>query len=330
MNSRIHTYKKLFQAIIFSFIIVLSLWVNYLFAATNKSVKAWDLILDNSKSVIKVDNKTSDKNNPKEELLFDTEEKNEEESTRVIDETKKDSVKTIKELEDNIEDLEVDKKVLSVKFNNFIEQRGELKVFFKEQLTSANFVIIEQAITAFNSEKQILEQSLQIEAEKWNETDYITMKLIENKKVLYASLRQFIKSDKLSAYDNYVQTDVSVTQRDSKIDSNIYKKKEILHNKVSTIKEKIKESETELQQKVNQAVAEKVGSKLNAFLDNPLLEKLSKEKQRMIFQRVLNRIIEIKKEKMSWPISLKIQKKIMVYVVIEDVLRKFISDNFTL
>jgi len=117
-------------------------------------------------------------------------------------------------------------------------------------------------IDEYNKNKQNLERELQEKSKQLLDTTGIRKNLLEEKKELYKKLTSFIKTNEYSNYLEYIKSDTTIYFERKEIDSDIYRKQEIINTKVNVLEEKIKEHRIYLEESLQRLVESKMDERL--------------------------------------------------------------------
>lgn len=223
-----------------------------------------------------------------------------------------DNEKTIKQLKDNIEVLKSKKIINFSEFEKFKQVNGELANYFSKSLSEESLKKIEIIIINHNSNKVNIQKS--VDKNK-------TIELIELKKDLYNQFYFFIDESKIDLYNEFVRKNISTLEKWDEIKKDIESKEKIIEDKVSTIKEKIEQNHKKEQEKLDLLLKIKIKSHILKFKNSEKIQLLWKEKQKILLEVILNKILE-KKTKTN-----KItEKQIKLYIIIEEVILEIIKE----
>ncbi len=260
-----------------------------------------------------------------EKLSFDREKKDDDIELKSA-EDKQDKEKTIKELKNNIADLESDKKHVTNNFNTFIFQNGSLRKYFKRELNNNELDSVEKIIVDYNSIRFRTEWLLRDKANQLEDTSIVTSDLLSLKKDLYISFLPYIEISQLEEYKIFIKADFEATKKDKNIQSDIYKKEKIVEEKKIIIQERIEASELNLEHKKNRIIENKIKAKLFTYSRSPKFQSLTIEKQKFVFWKVLEKMhqrrIKIENNILLWNNI----KKVKLYIIVENALKKFIEE----
>ena len=226
-------------------------------------------------------------------------------------EVKQEKPKTIKQLKENIEVLKSKKVINFSIFEKFKIEHWELQNYFSKNLISENISEIEKILSNYKINKKVIE----------SESNDKLNKLLDLEKKLYNSLLPYIDEEKLILYNTFVKKSISTIKKEDEIKTEIKDNKKEIEKKVSTIKNKIEENNKKQQEKLNNLLEEKIKNKLLKFKNSKKIESLWKEKQKLIFNLVLKKIIN-KKQKTK---ILSVKQK-NLYFIIEKVLHEIIEE----
>ena len=225
--------------------------------------------------------------------------------------TEKEKLKTIKQLKENIEVLKSKKVINFSIFQKFKIEHWELQNYFSKNLNSENISEIEKIISDYKKNKEIIEQK----------SSNKMIRLLDLEKEFYNSLLPYIDIEKINLYNTFIQKSFSTIKNEYEIKTQIKNNKKQIAKKVSKIKDKIEENNKKQQEKLNTLLEIKIKNKLLKFKNSEKIESLWKEKQKLIFNLVLKKIV-LKKEK----IKNLTPKQENLYFIIEKVLVEIIEE----
>jgi hypothetical protein len=200
-----------------------------------------------------------------------------------------DNGKTIKELKENIDVLNRDKKGLNLEFS-ILNKDLKLKSFFRENLAASELEDIKYIINNYLVSKNKLEKSLTRKAALLEDTREEKKWLLTKKKEFYQSLVPFIKRDKLKEYLEYISVDAKILKEQKEVDTQIIVKKEIISNKVERIEEKIIKHRRLLDEKFRRLIEVKVNKKIDNLKNNEKFGALSLELKEVVLDNVIKKI----------------------------------------
>lgn len=229
-----------------------------------------------------------------------------------------DSTKTIRELKENIEWLDKAKEDLYIKIKDFSPDQ-KLKSYFRDDLNLVDLENMRYIIDSYNKNKSLLEVDLQEKSKQLLDTSDIRKKLLEEKKELYKNLTKYIKTDSYDDYKEYIKSDTTIYFEKKEIDSDIYRKQEILNTKVNVLEEKIKEHRTYIEESLQILVEWKMDEKLELLKQNKNFTALKNTQKIEVIDKTIIKtqsLIKSFEEESSISNSLNNTKKIEVYKIV--------------
>lgn len=199
--------------------------------------------------------------------------------------------KTIKELNQNIQDLDKEKNNV---INKLIEinPSEKLKDFFRTDLLDSEVEDIKNIIEKYNKEKRILEVELINTAKSIENISNIKQELLTKKSELYKNLVKYIKKESISDYLEYIKSDAILFTEKNNINADIVRKKEIVATKVSILEEKIERHNTILQEKVRKIVEDKIDEKIFQIKNNKNFIELNNDSKIKVINKTIYKIEE--------------------------------------
>nr|MDD3719804.1 hypothetical protein [Candidatus Gracilibacteria bacterium] len=225
-------------------------------------------------------------------------------------------VVTIKELQQNIKVLEEKQGEITKKFSSDLGDIGDIKNFLKDNLSEKEVEEIKLIINNYNKSKEnIIDNN--------NNLEDIKQSLLDLKKEVYKKLIPYIEQGNLQDYLNYIKTNVEVFKQGKDLDYEIDKNKELLEQKVSLIKEKIKVHESELKNEIDELINKKIDEKIDIIKNNEKFKILDLEKRKALISKTIEKI----KEKLNdIEVTTENQKKIDIYNIVIQKLEEVFSE----
>lgn len=225
-------------------------------------------------------------------------------------------VVTIKELQQNIKVLEEKQGEITKKFSSDLWDIWDIKNFLKDNLSEKEVEEIKLIINNYNKSKEnIIDNN--------NNLEDIKQSLLDLKKEVYKKLIPYIEQWNLQDYLNYIKTNVEVFKQWKDLDYEIDKNKELLEQKVSLIKEKIKVHESELKNEIDELINKKIDEKIDIIKNNEKFKILDLEKRKALISKTIEKI----KEKLNdIEVTTENQKKIDIYNIVIQKLEEVFSE----
>lgn len=208
--------------------------------------------------------------------------------------------KTVKELKEDIENYEIDKEKLDLKFKNFLKTY-KISEYFKQKLTKNGYNNFKNLSEKYLEEKNILTKKLQDKSKSLEDTKEIEEKLLNLKKDLYKNLTIYIKEDKIKAYKDFIKSDVKIYSEKNSITSEKIKVTKIYKAKVKNLEEQVQTHKDS----IRQAISDKLDEKFNQVFESEKFLKLENSKKSDILNKTITKLeekknlLEIKQEKLK-------------------------------
>ena len=190
---------------------------------------------------------------------------------------KSDIEKTIKELKENIDNLNNKKNDLNTKIELLKNSKWELKNFFRENLNEKEVDEIKEIVGLYKIYQGRLNKKLVEKARESGETIEERKRLLETKKELYKKLIPYIKKEKLNNYVEFIRWDFEILKEKKFVSANIKRKEGLIENKVSFIKEKVKKHKKYLNQNLKSIIEKKTDEKIENLRNNDKFRILDKK-----------------------------------------------------
>lgn len=243
-----------------------------------------------------------------------------------------DSTKTIRELRENIEELDRTKDELYIRSMDFSPD-VVLRGYFRDDLTRQDLEILKSVIDDYNFNRRILEKDLNSLSKSLVDTSIIRKNLLEEKKELYKKMTPFIKISHYDDYINYIKSDTIIYSEKTEIDSSIIKKKEMINNKVWAIENRIREHRSYLEDNLRSIVNERLDERISIIASNPWFINLENNRKIEILNAALEKTnLEINKLAVSeWFMNNSVLQRIEIYNItyrkLEEFRNSFIQKN---
>jgi len=241
-----------------------------------------------------------------------------------------DEAKTIRELKENIEWLDKEKNELYTKLKDFAPDQT-LTWFFRDDLTLDELQKLKSIVETYNQNKKILETELYEKSKNLLDTSDIRVKLLEEKKELYKKMTTYIKVEYYQSYLEYIKSDTVIYSERKEIDSDIYRKQEIINNKVNILEEKIREHKSYLEDSLKKLVEETMDEKIAFLSNNKSFSALENKEKVLILEKTIfkisNNIESLKNQNqindLSTFVKVNNDKKIEIYNIVLKKLEDF-------
>ncbi len=198
-------------------------------------------------------------------------------------------VETIKQLRENINELELEKKQLKEDWQQFLVENGKIEDLLKEDIPEEDEFRLKEIIDLYTVYKTRVDNQLKENLDKQTEEN-LKKELLRLKQDLYKKLVYFIKVEKLDDFLTYVRWDLEVNEKRKDVSEEITEDKKKLEEKVETIREKIEENKKVLDEKIRIAIEEKLDEKISAIINDPRFNSLKIERKKQLFIITLDKL----------------------------------------
>lgn len=195
--------------------------------------------------------------------------------------------KTVKELKEDIENYEIDKEKLDLKFKNFLKTY-KISEYFKQKLTKNEYNNFKNLSEKYLEEKNILTKKLQDKSKSLEDTKEIEEKLLNLKKDLYKNLTIYIKEDKIKAYKDFIKSDVKIYSEKNSITSEKIKVTKIYKAKVKNLEEQVQTHKDS----IRQAISDKLDEKFNQVFESENFLNLKNSEKISILTKTIKKLEE--------------------------------------
>ena len=227
-------------------------------------------------------------------------------------------VETIKELKENINELEWEKRQLKDEWQQFLIENGEIQDLLKDDIAEEDESKLKEIIDLYGVYKAKLDNDLE-DTENDEQYNEIKQELLKLKQDLYKKLVYFIKVEKLDDFLTYVRWDLSVNEKRKDVSKEISEDKKKLEEKVQVIREKIEENKKVLEERIRIVIEKKLDEKISKILSDERFTRLSEDKKKQMFLITLEklRIKRLELTSLTEKTSL-VDKQIETYNIIEE------------
>ena len=197
---------------------------------------------------------------------------------------------TIKELKENIEDLNKNKIELT-KETEKLNKNDKLKSFFKNNLNKKKIKQITLIINDYKKSKFINYNKLLIKAKNLENIEDEKNILLSLKKELYKKLIPYIENNEIENYLEYIKWDAKLLKEKKDITWKIIINKELLNQKVNKIEEQIKKNKEIINNNFTLLVEKKINKKIYELENRDDFKSINNKSKKKIID---NTIIKIK------------------------------------
>lgn len=241
-----------------------------------------------------------------------------------------DEAKTIRELKLSIEWLDKVRNELYTKLQDFSPDI-KLKTFFREDLTIEDLESLRLIIEQYIARRSALEFELLDSSKKLFDVTQVRIDLLEEKKELYKKMTPYIKIESYQNYLSFIKSDTAMYSEKKEIDSSIYRKQEIINNKVTILEEKIKEHKSYLEDSLKLLVEWKMDEKIILLSSSKSFIELTNEDKIKILEKTIFKIkdnIDSMKRASFWEdlslfVKINNDKKIEIYNIVLKKIEEF-------
>lgn len=200
-----------------------------------------------------------------------------------------DEWKTIKELRENINDLDRVENELSNDLDT-LNTDHELKSFFKKDLTLNELNIIRSLVNEYNIKKAKLESILLAKAKELLPVIEEKKLILEEKKSFYSKLTPYIDWIYNNEYLEYIEWDAKIFNEQRDVETDIIAKKELLNNKVEIIESKIQEHRNYINESIKKVIETRLDEKIQKLKDNVTFQMLNYNSKIKVLDKTIVKI----------------------------------------
>ena len=240
--------------------------------------------------------------------------------------SEEDEDKTIKELKQEVKDIDSEKQETEEKFDELKRQILEKDLFLKD-LDEEQKQKLDELLYRYKENKEKLNKRLRVRSRGLENTWETIKELLENEKEIYKNLIPYIRVDKYENYKELIKENLDIINKNSNLESDSIKKWVIIKNKIKDLKEKIEEHNEIIGQDLKLTINEKIDQKLNNLVSKEKFISLDKESKINLFGKLIENIktkrdtLEDKENKTNL-----LEKKIELYKIIIERLEIFKKD----
>ena len=200
-----------------------------------------------------------------------------------------DEWKTIKELKENINDLDK----INIELVNELDTLNtdyELKTFLRNDLSLIEFNKIKMLVSKYNINNAGIELVLINKAKDLLPVIEERKLLLEEKRKLYSWLVPYINNVFKDNYLEYIKWDAKIFNEQKSITTDIITKKEILNTKVISIENKIQEHNIYINDSIMKVIESKLDEKINNLNNNETFKMLNNESKIKILDKTISKV----------------------------------------
>lgn len=194
---------------------------------------------------------------------------------------------SIKDIIININNLEEEKKTIEKRSKEILKEYGNITSFLKENLTKNDIKKIKENINIFLNKKEEIENKIELNIQKMQDTKELKKELIKNWIDFYKSLVEYIKKEKSKDFVKYVKEKLKNLKIDKDLKEEITIKKNLLTKKVEFLKEKIEENKNKLISDINSQINEKLDQNIKNIEDKFENQKLDENAKKIFYSKML-------------------------------------------
>ena len=220
---------------------------------------------------------------------------------------------TIKELKENIEDLNKNKIELT-KETEKLNKNDKLKSFFKNNLNKEEIKQITLIINDYKKNKLINYNKLLIKAKNLENIEDEKNILLSLKKELYKKLIPYIENNEIENYLEYIKWDAKLLKEKKDITWKIIINKELLNQKVNKIEEQIKKNKEIINNNFTLLVEKKINKKIYELENRDDFKSINnKSKIKIIYNKIIKIKLKISDLEKNRNLNKILLKKLEIY-----------------
>lgn len=197
--------------------------------------------------------------------------------------------KTIRELKENIDDLNYRNSLLENDFK-LLNSDYKLKGFLKEDLTKLQFNMVKKVVSKYSLEKNNIENKIEENLKHLKDIKELENNFLWIKKDFYIWLMPYIKNSSKNEYLEYIKSDIEILNKQNDLNTNIIVKKEVLNTKISSIEEKIKEHKEYINENIANIANETINKKIENIANNSSFIELNTQSKIKIIEQSIVKI----------------------------------------
>lgn len=238
-----------------------------------------------------------------------------------------DSKKTLKELKNNLDDLNEKKINLKEKVELIIQENWKFKSFLKDSLNEEDLWKIKSIISWYNSYSREKEKDLKDNIKNGEDSFEEKKLILINKKDAYKKIIPFIDENKLDDYLDFIKKDLVISKEKWDVNEQIFLNEEIITKKVEKLKEKIEKNKEIIDNKIEKVVKNKIEEKINFLKNSEEFNKLDKDNKKDIILKIIDKIkLKLSLLDNDWQSKINFNKKIEIYKLTLSMLSSFYQE----
>lgn len=236
---------------------------------------------------------------------------------------------SIRELWEDINTLEQEKKLLVFKWKTFVVWWNSLSDLVRAEVSDEEKAEIEQVLNSYLDQKNIYTKDLNTALEnqdKLESIEEIKSNMIQNKIWFYSNLLPYIEASKADDFKLYIDSDLKLNEKSREVSVDIDRKNIERQERVEVLQERIKDNKELLRYNIEERVNTLVTSRLEEFTKKESFLNLPNEQKIEVFDRLIKKIDTlIDKLKALENTTSVVEEKIILYQVVQDILQWFID-----
>lgn len=245
------------------------------------------------------------------------------------DTTVSEKPKTIKELQQKVQNLEISQKHIETELTTFLQSSG-IQNMIRNNLSNLEMKDLEKKVKTYTTLRDKNNRILSYTSDTFT-IQKLQTQLTKEKDEFYKSILPYIKKGEILHYIYTTNTDISLEKEKTTLETSKNKTNDILEKKVEVLQDKIQENKEELDESIKKIIEEKMETKLQTIANLSSFKQLENNKKIAVLEKTHSKIVQKKlqlEEKLKSNTILykeSIQKKIEIYKVAEKKLIHFKS-----
>lgn len=234
-------------------------------------------------------------------------------------------VPTIKEIQDNIEELQKEEKKLQYQWQNFRIGNESISGLLKTNLSEEQQKALELHISSYNNERAVLESEQKKNIEYGHSLEETQKNIFLLKEEFYKALLPYIQIERLPDYLKYVESDTFLNEKSKIINSDIQITTKLQEDRIEEIQENISDHSKQLRKQIEEKMTLKVQEKLDTLIQEEKFQKLSNAAKIMLFEKFIEKVNERAKGLSMQNTTSFTEEQQILYTTLENILSGYIN-----
>jgi len=235
---------------------------------------------------------------------------------------------TIREMQEDIQELQQEKSLLEFKWKTFQIWNSSLWDLLRQDLTVSESQSLWLLVETYNTDNILWENKLQelLDTQKNEEFQSLRKQLLILKKDFYTSLIPYVDPKNIDELKIYIDSDISLNEKSKNVSSKIQKIQSSKQERVQELQVKIEDNNKIIRENIEKRISTEVRSRLDVFVNETNFASLPTATKIEIFEKLIRKLEyeSIRLMNLQNTTSI-IEEKILVFRVVINLLKEYTS-----